>query len=367
MFCVGDPFILLIFYFCKFFRLITNIKSLDIPSTPSTLISLAILLQSIRELCPNLKLCLTQCLASTLDQLTSSSSTSQFSNDQWDTISNLLQEESLRFWKNWIGGFVNDHLVDDGNGHRHCFIGSNSYTELLNEFTTWETISINEQDEQDNPITSTIRVPSQISQSLNTFLYRICRSLNASVPHTLTRTITTLLTEEIVGKLYETYERLSNDDFVRTNQNQSLQCFFDVKFIGMVLTAARDNKLANEKLQTLCGVFKANIDPFDFELFHNYILTNVKRTAVRMHLKLGLIVPNVEYIITLLGNEKTAPMTTTTMADKDPNVLALSKNDYSSGYFPLLPVTQSIGYGKSGKSIIEDEKVRRVKIQIVSA
>lgn len=258
----------LISFYC---RLITNIKSLDIPSTQSTLISLAILLQSITELCPNLKLCLTQCLTSSLDQL------SHFSNDQWDTISNLLRDESLCFWKTWISLFVNDHLVDG-----HCFSGSTSYTQLLNEFSSWETISIEEKDEQDNPISSTIRVPSQISLSLNSFLYKICRSLNTGIPHTLARQITILLTEEIVGKLIETYDRLSKDDFVRSNQNMSLQCFFDLKFIGLVLVT-RENKFSNEKLQTLCGLFKSNIDPFDFELFHNYILTNVKRTAVRMH------------------------------------------------------------------------------------
>lgn len=243
---------------------------MDVQLNQSMLISLAILLQSITELCPNLKLCLTQCLTSSLDQL------SHFSNDQWDTMSSLLQEESLRFWKNWITLFVTDHLVDG-----FCFNGSTSYTELLNEFSSWENISIEEKDEQDNPIASTIRVPSQISLSLNSFLYKICRSLNVSVPHTLTRSITVSLTEEIVGKLIETYQRLSDDDFVRSNQNMSLQCFFDVKFIALVLLT-RDNKIANEKLQTLCGLFKANIDPFDFELFHNYILTNVKRTAIRM-------------------------------------------------------------------------------------
>lgn len=61
-----------------------------------------------------------------------------------------------------------------------------------------------------------------------------------------------------------------------------------------------------------------------------------------------------EYITTLLGHEK--PTTTT---DKDPNVLALSKNDYTSGYFPLLPVTQSSNLKtlSSGKPTVEDEKV----------
>ncbi|XP_037038519.1 conserved oligomeric Golgi complex subunit 1 isoform X2 [Bradysia coprophila] len=321
-------------------RLITNIKSLNIPSTQATVISLAILLQAIAELCPNLKLCLTQRLTGSLDQLS-------LGTGQWDAISNLLQEESLRFWKTWIGLFVNEHLVGG-----LCFAGSTSYTELLNEFTAWETISIEEKDELDNPILSTIRVPSQVSLSLNSFLYKMCRSLNTSVPHTLSRAVTTLLTEEIVAKLVETYQKLSADDFVRSNQNMSLQCFFDVKFIGLVLVA-RENKLWNEKLQALCGLFKANIDPFDFELFHNYILTNVKRTAVRMQLKLGLILPNAEHITTLLGNEKPAATT-----DKDPNVLALSRNDYASGYFPLLPVTQTSNVKtlNPGKSSVEEEK-----------
>lgn len=216
---------------------------------------------------------------------------SHFSNDQWDLICNLLHEESLRFWKTWISLFVNDHLVDG-----HCFRGSTNYTELLNEFTSWETISIEEKDEHDNPISSTIRVPSQISLSLDSFFYKICRSLNTSVPHTLAQHITILLTEEIVGKLIATYQRLSDDDFVRSNQNMSLQCFFDLKFIGLVLVA-RENKFSNEKLQSLCALFKANIDPFDFELFHNYVLTNVKRTAVRMQVKLS-------FCLTGYGNVK---------------------------------------------------------------
>lgn len=253
--------------------MITNIKSTEIPCIGPTLVSLAILLHSITELCPNLRLCLTQNLTSTtVDQ-------SHFNNDQWDTISNLLEEESIRFWKSWIHLFVSDHLVDG-----HCFNGSTNYTDLLSEFSSWETISIEENDEHDNPIASTIRVPSQISLSLNSFLYKICRSLNTSIPHTLARNVTVLLTEEIVAKLIENYQRLSSDDFVQSNQNMSLQCFFDVKFIGLVLVT-RENKLANEKLQSLFGLFKAKIDPFDLELFHDYILTNVKRTAARMQVR----------------------------------------------------------------------------------
>lgn len=73
-------------------------------------------------------------------------------------------------------------------------------------------------------------------------------------------------------------------------------------------------------------------------------------------MKLGLILPNVEHITTLLGNEKPGSTTTT---DKDPNVLALSKNDYNSGYFPLLPVTHSSNLKTlpSAKPFGDDEKV----------
>lgn len=73
-------------------------------------------------------------------------------------------------------------------------------------------------------------------------------------------------------------------------------------------------------------------------------------------LKLGLILPNAEHITTLLGNEKPAVTT-----DKDPNVLALSKNDYASGYFPLLPVTHTSKTLNPGKSSVEEEKVLFVR------
>lgn len=63
-----------------------------------------------------------------------------------------------------------------------------------------------------------------------------------------------------------------------------------------------------------------------------------------------------EYVTTLLGQQKPA----TTATDKDPNVLALTNNNnYTSGWFPLLPIILSSNAKTLtiGKVPNDDEKV----------
>lgn len=153
---------------------------------------------------------------------------------------------------------------------------------VLKEFSNWETITIEENDELDQPITSTIRVPAQPSISLQSFLHRVCRQLGQSVTHTLAPSVTRMLAEELSTRLQRTYQTFAESEFVNGNQNASLQCYLDVKFVALLMVP-RDQKQSSELWYGLAEHFKANVDPFDFELFHKYIAANVKKSAQRMH------------------------------------------------------------------------------------
>lgn len=224
-------------------------------------------------MCPSLKLCLFQNVNTKWDTLALSSS-SNF--EQWDNICQLLDEESLRFWKQWIALFVHDL---DQNGT--YFVDTVDYNSITKEFLNWETVTIEEKDEQDNTIESTIRIPAVPSISLQLYLHNVCSNLNQLIPYTLRKMVTAMLTEQLSAQLYTTYLRLSENEFVRNNQNASLQYYFDVKFVNLILIA-RDQKKMIENWQTLANSFKTNVDPFDFELIHKYLVNNVKRSTQRM-------------------------------------------------------------------------------------
>lgn len=308
-------------------RLITNIKTIDFGHTQCSLIFIATLLHGITELCPNLQLCI-QHDTSVGQQLGGA----RAAVEQWDNVRRLLNEESLQFWKQWISLFIDQHLT--GDDQKLCFNITDTLTGIMKEFCTWDSITIEEKDDSDQPIQSVIRIPAQPSISLQQFLFRICQQLHKIVPHTLPKPVTVALVDRIATELCRTYDRLAAIEFVRQNQAAALQYFFDIRFVALML-CTRESKLIADRLQTVSASFRSNVDPFDFELFHKYLLANVKKCGFRMQHKLGSIVPNVELLATLLGQQTAA-----TLHEKDPNVLALSttSSETSAGWFPMLPV-----------------------------
>lgn len=250
-------------------ELITAIKSTKSYQSKSTLICLATLLNSITELCPNLKLCLFQWDASASIKSTS---------EEWDSVCALLNEESFRFWTQWIALFVDDYKA-------HFDTKTIDFQTVTRELLTWETITVEEKDEQDQPIESNIRVPSHVSVSLQQFWHAVGRGLNNIVPYSLAKPVTAALTDELTRYLYDVYHTRADHAFVKTSQNASLQFYFDAKFIQTVFVL-RENKANWEQWQQLTASFKANVDPFDFELFHKYLAINVKKSVQRMQVKL---------------------------------------------------------------------------------
>lgn len=247
-------------------ELITAVKSSKSHSTKSTLICLATLLQAMTELCPSLKHCL--CLSNT---------SGKSSLDSWDSVCLLLKDESFRFWNQWIESFVLEYsgLFDTT---------SIDHQTVTRELLTWEKITVEEKDEQDQPIESTIRVPSHVSVSLQKFWHLVCRGLTNILPYTLSRSVTAALSGELTKYLLGVYRTRSDHDFIKSSQNASLQFYFDVKFIQTVFVP-RDAKTDWEHWQQLASVFKANVDPFDFELFHKYMTINVKKAVQRMQVE----------------------------------------------------------------------------------
>lgn len=306
--------------------LIASVKSSKFNKTAENCIILARLLQAVSELCPNLRLCFSGHLLMEASYLRDPTREDNSEKD-WDSICGLLEEESLRFWRMWLEIFVNewkrlDHQLDVNT--------------LLKDFPSWDTIIIEEKDEIDNAVESQIHVPSQISISVQCWIYEIVTSLNRVVPHTLPKSIHLQIVEKLVEKLFERYSVLSNDEFVNGNQKAAWQFFLDIKVLVM-LFVSRDNKVMNEKFQGLVTHYKSIIDPFDFDVFYQHVSGKIKRNAGRLQHVMGCLVPDLENLSSILGNQNLS-----SPHDKDPNILTLSATSSNVGWFPLLPVIAAI-------------------------
>lgn len=302
--------------------LITTIKSSKFNKNAENCTMLARLLQAISELCPFLRLCFSGNSLLEPSYLRDPTKDDD-SEKEWDSVRSLLQEESIRFWCLWMDIFTSEWKTLDQS------IDANM---MLKDFPCLDSITIEEKDETDNAVQSQIFVPSQLSLSIQCWIYDIISSLNRIVPHTLPKVIHLQIINRLVEKLHTRYQALSIHEFVTGNQKAAWQFFLDVKVL-MMLFVGRDNKVMTEKFQLLVNSFKSIIDPFDFDVFYQHVNGNIKRNVARMQHGFGCLVPNMEHLTSLMANQNM-----TSPHDKDPNVLTMSSTVTSIGWFPLLPI-----------------------------
>lgn len=324
-------------------EMINKIKLVSMDSKDECIVLiLARLLQAISELVPNLKLCLSFNVNISWNEDTRTSHS-----DYWSTVNRLLEDESSRFWKLWVDQ-INLYVVYTSKENLIKTIDSNT---VLRDFPKWENFTIEEKDELDNLVQSTIHVPSQLSFCVQQFLNDICCEINKAVPHTIPKSILILLNDCILKELYSFYISISEKDFIKSNQNAALQYFFDTKFISQLLVS-RDNKIMSENFHNLSNIFKSFIDPFDFELFYNYLNSNVKKSCQRMKFLFGCIVTNMENLSNIGGTKDNQ--------ENDPTVITRSLNSSETHWFPLLPIMTKGDNNKDGQNLIQHEKVYKL-------
>lgn len=284
---------------------------------------MARLFQAIRDLCPHLRLVVCYRLEGMAVP----------AEDNWPPMYKLLHAESIAYWVRFADQYFAEWCVSDALARPMGDFGS-----LLEEFAAWQSVVIEEKDEQDNAVQSTLRIPAQPSIRLQTTLFRIATDLNKIAPHTVPSEVVAHLMERITGELLRNYETLNESAFVKENQNVSLQFYFDVKYLSLLLIHRdmRDSTVP-ELAQRVTNVFKAQVDPFDFELFFGHLTKNVKTAAIRTQHQLGVLIPNMEHLVTVLGGGGQATSTTT---DREPNVLTMSGTGVP--WFPLLPIANPV-------------------------
>ncbi|XP_050100433.1 conserved oligomeric Golgi complex subunit 1 [Anopheles aquasalis] len=325
-------------------ELVTTIKSATgYEPTVERYALLARFLIAIAELCPALRECfLPNTTASSsigsvwcgpttrkssLSPAAAAITVSEEDPERWAKVSGLLEEESLRFWNVWVERFHESWpplAVEVG------------YGTLLNDFPSWETVTIEENDENNQPIQSTIRVPSLPSIPLQRFLHHVCDLLNDAIPQTIPRAIVARIVELLTTDLWRYYEQLAANEFTMQNQSVALQYYLDLRFLQLMFVG-REQKQLSEQFTQLTARFKSYVDPFDFDVFYAHLNTNVKRSVGKLQHFLGVLVCHPEQLSTLVGGTA-AGQGGKVLFDKNANILALSSNSMNVAWFPLLPI-----------------------------
>uniref|UniRef100_A0AAG5CZZ6 Conserved oligomeric Golgi complex subunit 1 n=1 Tax=Anopheles atroparvus TaxID=41427 RepID=A0AAG5CZZ6_ANOAO len=314
--------------------LVTAIKSVQFEPTVERYALLARFLTATRELCPALRDCFMTATPDSRDpwparKASFAIAVTEEDPERWEKVSGLLDEESIRFWTLWVGMF---------HGSWPPLSSDVGYGTLLNDFPAWETVTIEENDENNQPIQSTIRVPSQPSFPLQKFLHHVYELLDAVIPQTIPKAIMLQIVARLTGDLLAHYDALAADEFVSQNQSMALQFYLDLRFLQLMFVG-REQKQLNERFSALIGRFKAYIDPFDFDVFYTHLNANVKRSASRLQHFFGALLCHGDQLATAIGGEMSAgPAGRLAPQDKNPNILALSSNSLNVMWFPLLPV-----------------------------
>ncbi|EDW34461.1 GL21569 [Drosophila persimilis] len=299
---------------------LSKLKSLQLRERPALLQALRNSLALV-ELCPNLKLCF--CQPPSWRQWNQSGA----GIDHWQRICGLIEDEMLSLWLLIVEDVLTAHSCEKQ------LTKIISHEAVLRDFALWQTLTLEQRDEeQEQSVQSTIRIPSQPRLSLQTYLHQLIQALNLAVPQTLPSKVLHAFNQKLLGQLLGHYEGLAAAECTKTSQNIALQLYFDLKFLERVFAVSREERPLYDQIHSQQNNLRDCIDPFDFELFAEHISTHVARSTSRLQGELGVLTPYTP----APGQGTTA--SSALAHEADPNVLCLSTSGSTSLWFPLLPI-----------------------------
>uniref|UniRef100_A0A1I8N4E9 Conserved oligomeric Golgi complex subunit 1 n=1 Tax=Musca domestica TaxID=7370 RepID=A0A1I8N4E9_MUSDO len=283
---------------------------------------------SLIELCPHLKKCFCHS-SSWRQQLGGGGTTSTISGasqDYWQRICGLIEDEVFQLWLCLVRGILEEYHCD------RYLMDVNSNIVILEDFAHWEIITLEQKDEQDMPTQTSFRVPTQPRISLQSYFHTLITALKKIVPETLPNKVLLTLKKMLLEQLLQHYKNLiekSNNSTTPMGQNIALQLYFDLKFLQNSFDLNREQK---NQFSSIQDAYRDVIDPFDFELLSTQLMANVKRAVTRYNCILGVLTT------TTTTNASNISSTSAVVPEKDPNVLSLCSSGATTLWFPLLPV-----------------------------
>uniref|UniRef100_H0W5X7 Conserved oligomeric Golgi complex subunit 1 n=1 Tax=Cavia porcellus TaxID=10141 RepID=H0W5X7_CAVPO len=305
-----------------------------------TVLFMARLCQSLGELCPHLKLCIVgrsrsaekperetrapkkQAKGKAQDLIPGQA--------QWQEVKELLLQHSVMGYQVWssavvkvlVHRFTQSLLLDDAGS-------------ILATATNWEELEIQEETESGSSITSKIRLPSQPSWYVQSFLFSLCQEMNRVGGHTLPKVTLQEMLKNCMVQVITAYEKLSEgkqkkEGAFPLTQNWALQLLYDLRYLRIVLSSKQEMKSGHGKLdcrtEKVTEQLEALIDPFDLDVFTPYLNSNLHLLVQRTSVLFGLV--------TGTENQFT-PRSSSLNSQEAHNILPLASSQIRFGLLPL--------------------------------
>ncbi|XP_026465131.1 conserved oligomeric Golgi complex subunit 1 [Ctenocephalides felis] len=304
-------------------------------------------LNSVMYLCPNLSQC--------FHKHTESESMNKTEETPSNHVFNDITSLDVKLWQCWLDS-VNDFIENTLDKNMPKELSARVMLKILSQ---WETVTIQEKDDEDKIIESNIRIPTHTSFPLQNILCSANAKIAQVGPHLMPNSVRKNLIKTLALKILKNYEVYSSDDagYLKSNQVAAVQFYFDVRYLQTLTSgSARDVP----GFQNVGDSLKKLIDPFDFDVFYPHLQRNIKRAVQKTQVQFGCLVGNPEQLNALLSSTPNVANQSTKqeVACILPLVTTQRDNTQSSYWFTLLPVTST------GNRIVEKSYVQqKVEVQ----
>ncbi|OBS71176.1 hypothetical protein A6R68_00300, partial [Neotoma lepida] len=315
---------------------------------------MARLCQSLGELCPHLKQCIVgKCGGSEKPAREARALKKQGKGKaqevlpaqaQWQEVKEVLLQQSIMAYRVWssalvkflISGFMQSLLLSDAGS-------------ILATATNWDELEIQEETESGSSVTSKIRLPTQPSWYVQSFLFGLCQEVNRVGGHALPKVTLQEMLKTCMTQVIAAYEQLTEGQqlllegltpspaslhlqkegtFAMT-QNRALQLLYDLRYLNIVLTSKGEERimfLTLLRIEKVTDRLEALIDPFDLDVFTPHLNSNLNRLVQRTSVLFGLVT----------GTENQFASRSSTFNSQEPhNILPLASSQIRFGLLPL--------------------------------
>ncbi|KAM5272620.1 conserved oligomeric Golgi complex subunit 1 [Ctenodactylus gundi] len=303
---------------------------------------MARLCQSLGELCPHLKQCIVGKSGSTEKPAREVRALKKQGKGrdpelppgqaQWQEVTELLRQQSVtayRVWSTAVGtvlmeGFTRSLLLDDAGS-------------VLSTATNWDELEIQEETESGSSVTSKIRLPSQPSWYVQSFLFSLCQEINRVGGHAVPKVTLQEMLTNCMAQVVTAYEQLAEgkqkkkEGAFPVTQNRALQLLYDLRYLSIMLMAKGKERKAGRsrpdaRIEKVTEQLEALIDPFDLDVFTPHLSSNLSRLVQRTSVLFGL----------LTGTENQLTPRSSTFNSQEPhNILPLASSQIRFGLLPL--------------------------------
>ena len=228
----------------------------------------------------------------------------------WNEMVDSMIERSHNLMTIWCRAVLTDVIKP----YKATLLSSAANGNLISSVAVWDAITVEEENESGEKVTSQIKIPAAASVYTEQFLYSLCSYLNKVGGHSASRHTLRHLSQQALTGVYGAFSNarrtLSVGDANLHGQSRvtgtpsqtwALQCLFDLRYVHSLLyqptletdddkdVVTDSDDLTSYTYTELIDWLEGYVDPFDLDVFSPHLTRNIQRYVARTCVMLGML------------------------------------------------------------------------------